>query len=678
MPLPLFSEIRADQVVIQVREKLDKGRQLIRRLASPNVDATWQDIIEPMERFEIEFSNFWSPISHLWSVMNSPELSDAFQESLPLISDYQTELGQNQALFEKYKAIAESRAFAGFSAAQKKLVENALRDFHLSGVDLPEDLRDEFKKKNAELTQLQARFEQNLLDSGNAWQKLIEDIDLLKGIPESSLKMFEEAAKEKGQEGWLLTLDFPFFLPVMQYAEDRELRYEVYRAYNTRASEYGLCPEKWDNTEIINRIVALRHEIANLLSFQQFADLSLATKMAQSPDQVLGFLEELAAYSKTPAQSDMEELKVFFQQENPELQLEPWDIPFYSEKLRQSKFDFSSEDLRPYFPLDAVLDGLFLVVQRLFSVKIREINDIEAWHPDARLFEIKDDQGIRGQFYLDLYARPRKRGGAWMDTCQERFCFGEEMQLPVAFLICNFSPPVEGKPSLLTHEEVMTIFHEFGHGLHHMLTKIDYPGVGGINGVPWDAVELPSQFMENWCWQEEALSLFARHYESGDPFPAELLKKMKCAKNFQAGMQMVRQLEFAFFDFLLHSEFNPEQGSNFMSVLNRVREKVAVVTYNPWNRFPNSFHHVFGGGYAAGYYSYKWAEVLSADAFSLFCEKGIFDPDTGRSFLENILEKGGSEPAMNLFENFRGRPPQTEALLRDCGFIPSTISGGLQ
>ena len=670
MSLPRFSRIKADQIVQEVQKMLDRGQDLVQRIASCNEPASWESVILPLERFDLELSNFWSPISHLWSVMNTPELSAAFQESLPLISAFETECGQNRQLFEKYKTIYESDDFQTFPEANKQLITNALRDFHLSGVALPQNERESFKACSSELSKTQAKFEQNLLEAGNAWEKLVPDEQILKGVPKTAMELFKSAANQKGKKGWLLTLDFPFYLPIMKYAENRDLRHELYRAFSTRASEFGLSPEKWDNTPLINRILALRHQMANLLSFPQYASFSLATKMADSPEHVLSFLEELAAKGKDAAEREMNELKQYIA-DNSDLQdCQPWDIPFYSEKLKQEMYAFSSEDLRPFFPLDAVLKGLFDVVEKLFDIQVTEGDALEMWHEDARFFELKQKNGqVQGQFYLDLYARPKKRGGAWMDTCRDRFRNGLEKQNPVAFLTCNFSPPVGHSPSLLTHDEVLTLFHEFGHGLHHMLTKVDFPSVSGINGVPWDAVELPSQFLENWCWQEEALNLFTRHYESGKKLPEDLLQKMKKAKNFQAGMQLVRQLEFALFDFQLHLEYQPDMHVDVMSMLEKVRKRVAVFEVPEWNRFPHSFHHVFGGGYAAGYYSYKWAEVLSADAFSLFQEKGIFDPETGLSFKQHILEKGGSRPAMDLFTAFRGRAPEVEALLRDCGLI---------
>lgn len=676
--LPNFSTIQVERIVEEVKAKLDEGRNTINQIVSSQEPASWESVVLPLEQFDVAFSNFWSPISHLWSVMNTPELTEAFQSALPLISDFQTEMGQNRGLFKKMQSIKDSREFAAFSCQQKSVVENSLRDFYLSGIGLPEKERQLFKSLSSQLAKQQAQFEQNLLESGNAWQKHITDKALLKGIPESSIQMFEAAARQKGLEGWLITLDFPFYLPVMKYADNRALRRECYRAYSTRASEYCLDPEKWDNSSLIQSIVGLRHRLANLLSFPQYTHMSLYTKMADSPEQVFSFLNQLADVGKKAADKEMDQLKRFIREKAPHTDCQPWDVTYYSEKLKQELYQFSSEELRPFFPLNSVLNGLFKVAEKLFNITISEKKVENAWHEDVLFYEIHNESGqLQGQCYMDLFARPKKRAGAWMDTCRERFvppCKAKDSaicpaQLPVAFLVCNFPPPVGETPSLLTHDDVLTLFHEFGHGLHHMLSQIDYPSVSGINGVPWDAVELPSQFLENWCWQEEALALFARHYQNKKPLPSDLFHKMRQARNFQAGMQLVRQLEFALFDFETHHHYRENTELDVMSILNSVRERVSVVDYPEWNRFPHSFNHVFGGGYAAGYYSYKWAEVLSADAFSLFLEKGVFHRETGISFKKNILEKGGSEPAMDLFVAFRGRKPQTEALLKDCGLL---------
>ena len=490
----------------------------------------------------------------------------------------------------------------------------------------------------------------------------------LAGLPAGALGLMAQTAKQRNMEGWVLTLEFPSYIPVITYADNRDLRREMYEAYVTRASDAGPHAGRWDNTPVMEKILALRHESAQLLGFNNYAEFSIAPKMAQSTEQVLGFLTDLAERSLALAKNELEEVRAFAREYHRQNELEAWDIGYYSEKLRQHRYAISKEDLKPYFPEQRVVTGMFQVVNRLYGLDIRELANVEVWHPSVRFFEICDAEGkLRGQFYLDLYARPNKRGGAWMDECISRKFDAKKTQTPVAYLTCNFSPPVGDDPALFTHDEVLTLFHEFGHGLHHMLTKVDYPSVAGISGVPWDAVELPSQFMENWCWQREALDLIAGHYQSGAPLPEDLFHKMLAAKNFQVGMQMVRQLEFSLFDFRLHLEYDPASGPRVYETLNRVRDQVAVMKPPSFNRFPHSFSHIFAGGYAAGYYSYKWAEVLSSDAFAAFEEKGIFDRETGLRFLSTVLEQGGSREPMELFVAFRGREPTIDALLRHSG-----------
>ncbi len=518
------------------------------------------------------------------------------------------------------------------------------------------------------MTERTAKFEENLLDATHAWRKLITDESLLSGLPPSTIEMAEQMAKREGEEGWLFTLDFPSYMPVMSYADNRELREEMYTAFATKASDQGPNAGKWDNTEVMLDILNLRHQLANLLGFANHAERSLATKMAQSPQQVLDFLQDLAKRSKPIAEQEYAELRAFAKSTADQDQLEAWDVTYFAEKLRQQRYSISQEELKPYFPEDKVVNGLFAVVNRLYGLDIRERKDVDVWHKDVRFFEIvAEDGSVRAQFYLDLYARQHKRGGAWMDECKARRRTAEGIEIPVAFLTCNFSEPVGDKPALFTHDEVTTLFHEFGHGLHHMLTKIEYAGVSGINGVAWDAVELPSQFMENWCWEREALDLISGHYQTGEKLPDDLFDKMLAARNFQSAMMMLRQLEFSLFDFRLHLEFNPNEPNQVDKILEQVRNEVTVVKPPKFNRFAHSFAHIFAGGYAAGYYSYKWAEVLSADAFSKFEEKGIFDRQTGLEFLEAILEQGGSREPMELFIEFRGREPQIDALLRHTG-----------
>jgi oligopeptidase A len=664
--LPPFSKIEANLVEPAIDTLLETNRREIDRLLKEQNDYTWENLAEPLELLDDRLNRVWSPVSHMNSVVNSKELRAAYNACLPKLSDYGTELGQNADLCAAYKKIADNPE--KLDQAQRKLLDNALRDFHLSGVDLPAAEKQRFKEISQELSSLGSKYEENLLDATNAWTKLIEDPAKLTGLPDSALELAKQTAEQRELEGWLLTLEFPSYMPVITYADDRDLRHEIYQAYATRASDQGPHAGQWDNSEIMEQILALRHEQSQLLGFNNFAERSLARKMARSTDEVMEFLNDLATRSHAQAERELAELQTFARETGGPEQLESWDLPYYSEKLRQHRHRITQEEVKSYFPENRVVPGLFAVVERLYGIRIEEVSSVDAWHPDVRFFEIRDAQGReRGQFYLDLYARPKKRGGAWMDECASRFFTNRLNQLPVAYLTCNFSPPVGDKPALFTHDEVETLFHEFGHGLHHLLTCIDYPGVAGINGVAWDAVELPSQFMENWCWEKEALDLISGHYETGEPIPPELYERMKGAKNFQSALQMVRQLEFSIFDFRIHREYQPERGGRIYEILEQVREQVAVVRPPEWNRFPHGFSHIFAGGYAAGYYSYKWAEVLSADAFSLFEEQGIFDPQAGQAFLQNILEQGGSKDAMELFVSFRGREPQIEPLLRHSG-----------
>ncbi|MES9828472.1 MAG: oligopeptidase A [Candidatus Thiodiazotropha sp.] len=665
--LPAFSAITPDMVEPAMDQLLRENRQTIQQLLSSRREYTWKNLVEPLEKAEDRLSRTWSPVSHMNSVVNNDELRAAYNAVLPKLSEYATEVGQNGQLCNAYKQVAGE---AGLDRAQRKLLQNALLDFHLSGVDLEEDKKQRFKEISQELSQLTTKFEENLLDATNAWSKLITDESALQGLPESALALARQTAAQRDQEGWLLTLEYPSYLPVMTYADDRQLRREVYEAFATRASDQGPHAGQWDNTEAMERILELRHEQAGLLGFSNFADRSLAKKMARSSDEVIAFLTDLAERSRTQAENELDELRKFASETYGFDDLQAWDIGYYAEKLRQDRHSISQEELKPYFPETRVLPGMFAVVERLYDIRIEETRGIDTWHPDVRFFEIRDSHNhLRGQFYLDLYARPKKRGGAWMDECATRFFTDTMDQIPVAYLTCNFSPPVDGRPSLFTHDEVLTLFHEFGHGLHHLLTTVDYPAVAGINGVAWDAVELPSQFMENWCWEKAALDLISGHVDTGDPIPDELYRRMYAAKNFQSAMQMVRQLEFALFDFRIHREYDPRRGGRIYEILQEVRQQVAVITPPAWNRFAHGFSHIFAGGYAAGYYSYKWAEVLSADAFSLFEERGIFNADTGQAFLREVLQQGGSRDAMELFVAFRGREPEIEPLLRHSGIL---------
>ncbi|QIK37084.1 oligopeptidase A [Caldichromatium japonicum] len=668
--LPAFDRIRPEHVEPAVETRLAECRSTIARLTTEIEVPTWENFVEPLDEANDRLERTWSPVAHLNAVLDSEPLRAVYNACLPKLSDYGTEVGQNEALFAAYRAVA---AQEHLDQAQRKFLENTLRDFHLSGVDLPPEQKARCKEISQELAQLTNKYGENVLDATHGWSKHLQDDSRLSGLPESALALARQNAKQRGLDGWVLTLDVPCYLPVMTYADDRDLRYELYEAYGTRASDQGPHAGRWDNGPLMERILRLRHELAQLLGFNNYAERSLATKMARSPQEVMGFLEDLADRSLPQARREFAELSAFARDRYGIERLEPWDIGYYSEKLRLHRYQISQEELRPYFPIDRVLQGLFAIVGRLFGIRIEEIESFPTYHPDVRFFEIRDAGGeLRGQFYLDPFARPSKRGGAWMDAYANRMHTKCYDQIPVAYLVCNFMPPVGERPSLLTHDEVLTLFHEFGHGLHHLLTRIHYSGVAGINGVPWDAVELPSQFMENWCWERESLDLFAAHWETGEPLPEALFQRMIAAKHFQSAMQMVRQLEFALFDFRLHLEYDPERGGLVYEILEEVRDRVAVIRPPAFHRFAHSFSHIFAGGYAAGYYSYKWAEVLSADAFSLFEERGIFDPTAGRSFLENILEKGGSEDAMDLFIRFRGRHPRIDALLRHSGIIAET------
>ncbi|MFM5006545.1 oligopeptidase A [Aeromonas hydrophila] len=667
--LPPFSQIQPDQVQPAVTQAIADCKQKISDVLAQRDPHTWDSLIAPLEEVNDRLARIWSPVSHLNSVLNSEALRTAHDACLPLLSEFQTYVGQHEGLYQAYRELAESDDFPLLSGAQRKEIQNTLRDFRLSGIGLPAEAQQRYGEIQARLSELASRFSNNVLDATQGWNKLVTDEAELAGLPQSAQAAARQLAELKGKEGWLFTLDIPSYLPVMMYADNRALRAELYEAFTTRASDQGPNAGKWDNSAIMTELLALRRELAQLLGFANYAELSLATKMADKPEQVVNFLTDLAAKSLPQGKAELEEIRAFAAEQHGQGELAAWDLAYYAEKLKQHKFSISDEQLRPYFPASKVVKGLFEVVKRVFGMKVRERLGIDTWHPDVRFYDIFDaEDELRGSFYLDLYAREHKQGGAWMDVCLgRRYRQDGSLQKPVAYLTCNFNGPVDGKPALFTHNEVVTLFHEFGHGIHHMLTRIDVAGVAGINGVAWDAVELPSQFLENWCWESEALAFISGHHETGEPLPADLLEKMLTARNFQAAMQMLRQLEFALFDFRLHQEFDPASADQIPALLDEVRSQVAVMTPPAFNRFQHSFSHIFAGGYAAGYYSYKWAEVLSADAFSRFEEEGIFNPATGQSFLKNILEKGGSKEPMELFRAFRGREPQVDALLRHSG-----------
>lgn len=667
--LPPFSKIKPEHVKPAVEQAIEACRAKIEQVLADNTAPSWDNLVAPIEQIDDKLSRLWSPVSHMNSVVNSDELREAYESCLPILSEYGTWVGQHKGLYQAYKAIKASDSFNELSQAQKKTITDSLRDFELSGIGLPANLQHRYGEISKRMSELGSQFSNNVLDATMGWSKHISDEKQLSGMPESALAAAEAAAQAKELEGYLLTLDIPSYLPVLTYCDNQELRKELYEAYVTRASDRGPNAGKWDNSEIIAEQLKLRHEIARLLGFGSFSEKSLATKMAETPAQVLGFLNDLAAKAKPQGEREVEELRQFAEKEFGVTELNLWDIAYYSEKQKQHLFQFSDEDLRPYFPEEKVVSGLFEVLNRLFGMKITERQGVDTWHDSVRFFDIFDAQDtLRGSFYLDLYAREHKRGGAWMDECRvRRIDIDGQLQTPVAYLTCNFNRPVGDKPALFTHNEVVTLFHETGHGIHHMLTKIDTGAVSGINGVPWDAVELPSQFLENWCWEEEALAFISGHYQTGEPLPKEMLDKMLAAKNFQSAMFILRQLEFGLFDFTLHTEYDPDIGARVLETLAQVKAKVAVLPSLEWNRFSHGFSHIFAGGYSAGYYSYLWAEVLSSDAYSRFEEEGIFNQAVGQSFLNNVLEMGGSEEPMELFKRFRGREPEIDALLRHSG-----------
>lgn len=666
--LPQFSKITPDQIQPAVENAINACKNKIEEVLKLD-HYDWNSFIAPLEEADDALSRIWSPVSHMNMVVSTDELRAAHDACLPLLSEYSTFVGQHQGLYEAYRQIAEREDFTSLTPSQQKVVNDSLRDFTLSGVALETTAKQRYAEISTRLSELSSQFSNNVLDATHAWHKVVTDEAQLAGLPQSAIDAAKQTAESKDIAGWVFTLDIPSYLPVMTYADDATLREEMYYAYNTRASELGPNAGQFDNTGIIEEILSLRLEVAQLLGFDNYSARSLATKMASSEDEVIGFLEDLATRSKPQAQQDLDTLRAFAKESCSVEALNAWDIAYYSEKLKQQQFSISDEQLRPYFPEHSVIAGLFEVVSRLYNLTIKARTDVDVWHKDVKFFDIFDQTNtLRGSFYLDLYAREKKRGGAWMDECQtKRRTLTGELQTPVAYLVCNLNPPVAGKPALFTHDEVITLFHEFGHGLHHMLTQVEIGAISGINGVPWDAVELPSQFLENWCWQKDALAFISSHYETKEALPTDLLENMLAAKNFQSSMQMLRQIEFSLFDFKLHQANNAQSLPSAQAMLDEVRKQTSVLMPPEFNRFQNSFGHIFAGGYAAGYYSYKWAEVLSADAFSRFEEEGIFNQAVGQSFLENILEKGGSEDPKTLFIAFRGREPQTDALLKHSG-----------
>jgi len=668
--LPRFAEFKPEFVTPAIDRLLADARAAAQRAEAPDTPAEWDVFVAPLDDANEKLGRAWGQVSHLHSVMDSPELREVYNANLPKITVYYAELGQNEALFAKFKALKAGPGYAALSAARRKIVENELRDFLLGGAELPADKKARFMQVQEELAQLSAKFEENLLDATNDFALCLEDVAELAGMPDDVLAMMRAAAEADGKAGWKITLQMPSYLPVMQYADSRALREQVYRAYVTRASEFGKTD--WDNTPLITQILKLRREAAELLGFKSYAEVSLEAKMADTPADVLKFLDELAARARPYAEQDFAELKAFARDELGYDALEAWDNAYVSEKLRVARYSFSDQEVKQYFPEPRVLAGLFKLIETLYGLHVRE-DSAPVWHPDVKFYTLTDHGGQRvGQFYLDLYARASKRGGAWMDDVITRRRKADGVQTPVAYLNCNFSAPVGGKPALFTHDEVITLFHETGHGLHHLLTQIEELGVSGINGVEWDAVELPSQFMENFCWEWDVLKHMTGHVDTGAPLPRALFDKMLAAKNFQAGLQTLRQIEFASFDMRLHDDFDPNGGRMAMDLLSDIRKQVAVIIPPDYNRFPNNFSHIFAGGYAAGYYSYKWAEVLSADAYALFEDEaegygGVLNPEVGHRFWSEILAQGGARPALESFKAFRGREPTIDALLRHNG-----------
>jgi oligopeptidase A len=678
--LPAFDIIRAehaapatDLVLAENRARLDtllpstdETTRGVQTFGGPHLP-TWEGLLEPLEEMEDRVARAWGPVSHLFGVTSTSPWRKAYNDCLPKITAYHLELSQHRPLFRAYEHLAASDAYADFSPARQKVIRDELRNFKLSGVALPDEEKARFKEIALRLSELQSKFEENIIDSVQAWSKHVVDEALLAGMTEQGKAAARAKARAKNLEGVRLTLDFPSYDAVVSYADSRDLRRDVYEAYGTRASDQGPLAGKFDNTALMDEILALRHEQALLLGMRSFAEMSLATKMAGSPDEVERFLLDLNARARPRAQAELEELKTFAKKRDGLVDFQPWDAAYYSEKLKREKLGLSEDELRPYFPAPQVVAGMFSLVERLYGVTVERTDRIATWHPDVTTYRLREADGSEiGIFYLDPYAREDKRGGAWMDECLGRRRTRSGVQRPAAYLTCNFAPPLSGQPALLSHDEVLTLFHEFGHGLHHLLTRVDEASVSGIRGVAWDAIELPSQFMENWCFHGGTLRGFARHWQTGEPLSDVLLEKIRASRTFQSGLATVRQLEFALFDLRLHRHYDPLTGARVLETLDRVRSEVSVLAPPGWNRMPNSFSHVFAGGYAAGYYSYKWAEVLSADAFAAF-EESHFAQETGRRFRDTVLAQGGSREAMDLFVDFRGRRPSIDALLRYSG-----------
>ena len=658
-----YSAIKPTDIAPAVDQLAQQLQDTITQVTAPDTPATWEAVVQPLELATLAFTRAWGVVGHLQSVVDTPELRDAYNAKLPMVTQLFIDLSQNEALFAKYRAMKASDAFATLSDVRRRIIDREIRDFRLSGAELPETERARVKTIGERLSMLNQKFSENLLDATNAWHLLIEDEARLAGIPADTKAMYAANAKAAGQTGWRITLHFPSYLPVMQYADDRALRETVYHAFATRAAEFDGA--KFDNTPLIKEILQLRQEESRLLGFANYAEASLATKMADTPKEVIAFLRDLASRAKPYAQKDMTALRAFAKETLGIDDLQPWDQAYASEKLRQARYSYSDQEVKQYFTEPTVFAGLFHLAETLYGIKIRQ-STASTWHPDVKFFEVFRDNQQVAAFYADLYAREGKRSGAWMDSDRTRCYVNGELQTPVAYLVCNFAPGIDGRPATMTHDDVTTLFHEFGHCLHHLLTQQTEVAVSGISGVEWDAVELPSQFMENFAWEWDVVKQLTHHIDTGATLPRELFDKMLAAKNFQSGMACVRQVEFALFDMLLHTSFDPNVD-DVQALLNDVRQEVAVSFPPAYNRFPQSFSHIFAGGYAAGYYSYKWAEVLSADAFSAFEETGILNTQTGQRFMNEILARGSSRDAMDNFIAFRGRKPSIDALMRHSG-----------
>lgn len=673
--LPAFSQIRPEHIEPALDQVLAENRAKIATLLSQPAPYTWENLVLPLEELDNRLNKLWSAVSHLHAVAQSPALRDVYHVCLPKLTAYHTEFEQNKELYQAYVTLSEHPSYQQLNKAQQKVIQNQLRDFRLAGVALPLEQKHRFAEIQTRLAQLTTRFEDNLLDATEGWTRHVTDETELAGIPAHVLTAAQTAAQEKNLAGWLLSLEAPCYSPVISYAKNRVLRQQMYTAYVTRASDLGPQAGHFDNSMNMVEILELRHELSSILGVNNYAELSLITKMVKKPRDVLAFLQDLIQQVRDNAVIELQKLKTFARQQDNIAELQAWDVAYYSEKLREQQYGINDEILRPYFPIDQVLKGLFALVSTLYGITIKEIKGIDVWHPDVRFFEIRNtDKRVCGQFYLDLYARKQKRGGAWMDEYQSRYVIDNTIQIPITYLTCNLTPPCDTTPALLTHDDVTTLFHEFGHGLHHMLTQVDYPSIAGTNGVAWDAVELPSQFMEFFLWEKPVIDMVSKHYQTGEPLPDNLFQQLIAAKNFQSSLFLLRQLEFALFDFRLHLEFVPDNNINqIQEVLDEIRTVTALLSVPHFNRFQHSFSHIFAGGYAAGYYSYLWAEMLASDAFAKFQEEGIFNAATGQKFLQTILAQGGAEDALLLFIAFRGRAPTIDALLKQYGISSNPV-----